>query len=170
MNYGLDVEQLRGCVVAPVLKALGAHSITAENLVLGTAMQESHLRHLLQINGPAMGLWQMEPATHDDIHKNFLAYRAGLRRIVLKFAAGETRPAQAADLVGNLWYAAAMCRVQYLRATEVVVIDGRGRTRPAALPANEPTALAQYWKTHYNTIAGKGTVEQALPHFEEACR
>ena len=34
-------------------------------LLLGTAMIESGLKHLQQLNGgPAMGLWQCEPRTH----------------------------------------------------------------------------------------------------------
>lgn len=165
MNYGLDVTQYRHGIVVPALKAISAHSPTAENLVLGTALHESHLTYMLQLNGPAMGLCQMEPATHDDIFTNFLAYRPTLRKAVLSLIGGRTQ--HATDLVGNLWYSAAMCRIQYLRATEVVTVDGRARTRSAQLPANEPLALAQYWKTHYNTIKGKGTVEQALPHFEE---
>ena len=43
-----------------------------------------------------------------------------------------------------------MCRVHYLRVRE-------------SLPqSSDINALAQYWKVHYNTIHGKGTVQKAI--------
>lgn len=53
-------------VVRPVLRVMSAWSQPAEDLVMGTAAQESRLTYLRQLGGgPALGLWQMEPATHD---------------------------------------------------------------------------------------------------------
>jgi hypothetical protein len=50
----------------------------------------------------------------------------------------------------NDCYAAAMCRVRYLRA-------------PGALPAaNDINAMANYWKQNYNTPQGKGSPEEFL--------
>jgi hypothetical protein len=51
---------------------------------------------------------------------------------------------------GNHFYAAAMCRVFYLRV-------------PERLPqADDSAAMARYWKRYYNTHLGKGTVEGFL--------
>jgi len=62
----LDAGQLRMYVVRPVLRVMSAWSQPAEDLVMGTAAQESRLTYLRQLGGgPALGLWQMEPATHD---------------------------------------------------------------------------------------------------------
>jgi hypothetical protein len=50
-----------------------------------------------------------------------------------------------------------MCRLHYRRVAE-------------PLPAAKDTeAMAAYWKAHYNTPLGKGTVEKALPRFIVAC-
>jgi hypothetical protein len=50
-----------------------------------------------------------------------------------------------------------MCRVHYLRVKE-------------ALPTeNDAAGMASYWKRYYNTVLGKGTIEQALPSFRVAC-
>lgn len=154
MNYGIDPAQLRQYVVVPVLDQLGLLSDTAVNLVLGTAMHESHLTYLHQIGGPALGLWQMEPFTHDDCWSNFLFFRTDLAAIIRSIA-GSQKPA-AEDMIGDLRYACAMARIRYRRV-------------PGGLPLNTPKALTAYWKQYYNTPLGKGTIEQALPHFAAAC-
>jgi hypothetical protein len=153
-DYGLDVDQLRVNIVRPVLIRLDLHTPAAENLVLGTALHESHARYLRQIKGPAMGIYQMEPATHFDLHRNFLRHNTTLKVRINNFASffSGDMP-DPSELIGNLFYATAMCRVHYRRVRD-------------PLPTNEPHALAQYYKDFYNTRLGKATVEQALPHFE----
>ncbi len=86
----LDIPQFRANIVRPTLEAVGAHNRAAEDLVLGTALQESNLRYLRQLNdGPARGVYQMEPATHDDIWENYLAFRAELSAHVSAFLVPE---------------------------------------------------------------------------------
>ena len=67
-------------VINPVLRSMDAWSIAAENLILGTAVQESECGYYLHQlgDGPALGIYQMEPATHDDCWNNFLKYRHDL--------------------------------------------------------------------------------------------
>jgi hypothetical protein len=157
MNYSIAPKEFLRSVVAPGLGPFPAIQ-AADALVLGTAMHESHLKYTRQIGGPALGYFQMEPATHLDIHKNFLAYNKPLKEqimLFLRYSYKDVPPAE--ELVVSHKYAAAMCRAHYLRVK-------------APLPAFDPLALAQYWKKYYNTALGKGTIEQALPHFEEACR
>ena len=146
----LDIKQFRELVIRPALEALHLWSEAAEELVLGTALQESGLRYLEQIGGgPAMGLWQMEPATHNDIHANFLAYRGDLSSRLNSLAVVPN----AMSMVGNLWYGAAMCRIHYLRV-------------PQALPkAGDLDAQAVYWKAHYNTHKGKGTTAEYVANW-----
>lgn len=154
MNYGIDPSQLRELIVRPTLEQLGLYSHSAASLVLGTAMHESHLMYLKQLGrGPALGLWQMEPSTHDDIWANFLKYRTDLAQR-LQYIAGDPKPSPT-HVIGNLWYACAMARIQYRRVS-------------APLPVNSPEPLAAFWKQHYNTVLGAGTIEQALPHFTAA--
>ncbi len=42
----LDIPQFRANIVRPTLEAIGAHHRAAEDLVLGTALQESNLQFL----------------------------------------------------------------------------------------------------------------------------
>ena len=60
-------------VIRPTLHALDMAGERAETLMLATALVESGGRHTRQIGGgPALGLWQMEPETHDDIYTHYL--------------------------------------------------------------------------------------------------
>ena len=154
MTYGLNPAQLRQFVIDPSLKTIGLYSRVASDLVLGTAMHESMLQYLHQLrSSPALGLWQMEPATHDDCWTNFLQYHPGLATDVSSLSGGKHSPDL---LIGNLYYASAMCRVRYFRSSE-------------SLPATSyPLLLAQYWKSIYNTPQGAGTVQQALQQFADA--
>lgn len=155
---GLNAEQLRTLVVRPALKTIGLWSPAAENLVMGTAAQESGLRHLHQLKGPAVGLWQIEPATYRDIWERYLPSRPALSNDLRRWAGGGN-PANnvipSVELMhGNLFFAAAMCRVFFLRI-------------PQPLPAaDDVEALGKYWKTFYNTNLGRGTVAQFIQSYE----
>jgi hypothetical protein len=109
----------------------------AVNLLLGTAAQESHLgTYLKQQGGPAIGVFQMEPATFNDIRDRFKAHHP------------ELAAREAWELEFDLRLAIIMARLKY-------------RSIRSPLPdANDVTALALYWKAHYNTPLGKGLPEE----------
>lgn len=152
----IDIVQFRDLILRPTLVGLGLHSQAAENLLLGTAVQESGLRKIKQWpTGPALGVYQMEPATHDDHYETYLAYKPDLKFKVLAFSFADGLP-DASELIGNLYYATAMSRVHYFR-------------RPEPLPgADDIEGLAGYWKEHYNTFEGAGTTEEFVERWNEA--
>ena len=81
-------RQFRERVVRPTLEVLRLHSRSAENLLLGTAYQESRLRHLHQLHGgPALGLFQIEPCTHEELWRSYLVYRRERAKRVRALAA-----------------------------------------------------------------------------------
>ncbi|MDP3414532.1 hypothetical protein [Falsiroseomonas sp.] len=145
-------------VIDPALAALALDPpdrlVGVRQLLLGTALQESGLRHLRQLanrdgtRGPALGYFQMEPATHDDIWRTFLAFRPALTarvRAVPGLAAGQPK---AEVLVHHHVYAAVMARLRFRRA-------------PGVLPAaGDVQAMGAYWKAHYNTVLGKGRASE----------
>ncbi|OCH31841.1 hypothetical protein A6E13_16510 [Aliivibrio fischeri] len=154
----MDAKQLTALVVRPTLKKLNLHSSAAEQLVVGTIYQESRAKYLKQLgSGPALGIIQMEPATYQDIWDNYLAYKRGLANQVTELASianldDDMRPDEK-ELITNLAFAVAMCRVHYLRKKD-------------ALPkAGDIDGLAKYWKDHYNTHLGAGTVEEFKANF-----
>lgn len=154
----IDANHLRLNVIRPVLQHLSPeipYSTEAEDLLMGTAAQESRLgTWLVQLNnGPARGIWQMEPATYRDIHANFLAYRQTLLEKVEDFNIGVISNIDPEDsLTGNLYYACAMVRVHYYRQPEAMPTDKEG--------------YAKFWKDRYNSHLGKGTEEEFLVNYE----
>ncbi|USD64224.1 hypothetical protein [Vibrio sp. SCSIO 43136] len=157
----MDLKQLLEEVVRPTLKKLGMHSASAEQLVMGTIAQESRGKYIKQLgSGPALGLAQMEPSTHDDIWLHYLNYKPVLAEKVSELGSvvnmrsfGGQRSPSHLELVTNLAYMVAMCRIHYRRKRE-------------PLPkAGDIAALGHYWKTHYNTPLGKGTVSEFVEHF-----
>lgn len=150
---GLDARQLLEYVVRPALRAFGPgySTISAEQLVLGTAAQESGLRYLRQVGGgPALGLWQMEPATFRWLRDQF-APQKGLSAAANKFTDGQPEDA---GLLWNLRLGAAYCRLRYVPDP-----------RPLP-PAGDTLGQASYWKRVYNTTAGAGQVDQYLQAWE----
>lgn len=148
----LDPRHLRDYVIRPVLHHLELWSPEAEVLLLGTAAQESHLKWLRQHGlGPALGIYQCERATHDDLWRNYLGYQSELAAKVRQLISAEWSAAE--QLIWNLGYATAIARVHYRRIR-------------APLPAAwDLAAQAAYWKRYYNTVHGKGTVEEYVTNF-----
>ena len=162
---GLDVRQFGAFVIRPTLHKLGLWSPAAENLLVGTALTESGLRALVQdggpgfaggsaeVSGPALGVYQIEPATHRDVLANFLEFRLGLAHRIGELRARAPDPDE--QLVTNLAYATAVCRVIYYR-------------RPEPLPeAQDVEGLAAYWKQPFNTPRGAGTVTRFVAAYRE---
>jgi len=140
-------------VIRPVLQNVDFWSPSAEKLILGTGLVESRLDKLYQIKGPALGVFQMEPLTHDDIWDTFLKYNPNATARVQRYMVRKDTPDKN-ELVWNLAYATVMCRMKYLRV-------------PEALPhSSDFKGMAHYWKQHYNTPRGKGREEDFLLYMQ----
>ena len=149
----MTLSEIKWGLIAPTLKEIGLYSDTALNLVTGTGLVESGYRATHQVGGgPALGWFQMEPVTHDDIWRNYLVYRPelGKRLRSILGASQNTGSWPSVQLIQtNHAYAAAMCRIKYLRS-------------PKPLPIHQTAFnLCQYWKNIYNTPSGKGLVDAA---------
>ncbi len=118
-------------------------SLAAENLLVGTALVESELDAMRQHGGgPALGPYQMEPATAEDIWDRYLVAHPRLCVTVRDMMTAQR--GRVSELAGNWYYATALARVHYWRV-------------PEPLPdAGDIPALAAYWKAYWNTPRGKG--------------
>ena len=156
----LDISQLRTYVIRPTLQFMGMWTQVGEDLVTGTAIQESKATYLHQLGaGPALGIFQMEVATHDDCWTNFINFRSDIKdKLVQLVMNGGNCPMfqiPAQEMTGNLFYAAAMCRIRYKRA-------------PAGFPQpGDIQGLADYWKQWYNTPQGAGTADEFLNNYNQ---
>lgn len=163
---GIYIPHLKHLLVKPSLEFIGLGGTRAINLVTGSFLAEGYsggTTYLKQLgSGPAVGAMQMEPATYNDIWKNFLSSskRTGLA-VLLKQLAGDWNTdangiPKPEVMTGCIFFAAAMCRVHYLRV-------------PTAIPeATEAQALSNYHKKHYNTAFGKADPVANKDRFQQA--
>lgn len=158
----MKYEHLRDEIIFPSLKLFSSvepkiNSETAVNLLVGIAAQESRGGYYLrQTNGPALGIYQIEPATMQDLFDNYLFALPRFREIVLKCASGfPGSMARENDLVHNLQYSTVIARLLLWRHREPLPDD-----------PNDIWALGAYWKKYWNTEKGKGTVEQFVDNYE----
>lgn len=152
----MDKHQLRD-LIRETLKEVDLFSDDAVELLMLTAAVETDLGYYIkQINGPGLGIFQTEPATHDDIVIRWLEVNTQRRRnfrdkihdkmnnFVVYFSHHE--------LVYNLKYAIVIARLKYY-------MD------PAPIPSDS-LGMARYWKRIYNTEVGKGNVWDALGKYQ----
>lgn len=160
----MNAKQLRELIIRPTLEYLDPvipYSEIAVELLMMTAAHESDLgEYVAQIGGPALGIYQMEPATENDIYRNFLNFR----KVTLNTVSDLMNDvAMGEDLVHNLAYATAMARVQYFRDPQAL---------PSGSLSDESTIreLSHYAKRVYNTEAGKASPEDYFNDYMRMCR
>ena len=74
-NFKEDIKS----IIDWTLKKIDMYSKDASALVYATGMAESKYKYLSQMgDGPAIGFFQLEPATMKDIMKNYVAYRKSI--------------------------------------------------------------------------------------------
>jgi hypothetical protein len=137
------------------------YSEAATELLMLTAASESHLgTYLEQIHGPACGIFQMEPSTEADIWKNYLEYHPGLSDKIAGLMFPERR---SMNLTYNLAYQMAMARVHYRRKADP--LPQLQRTLEGEIRPDSVHEMAGYWKKHFNTHLGRGTVAKAVEKY-----
>lgn len=154
----LSAKDFRQYIVRPVLQYLDPeipYSQGAEDLIMGTAAQESHLMYLDQLTpgpGPAFGLFQMERATEKWLWESYVQKDPILKSKFESLLA--SYPSDRMEQMRcNLAYAAGMARMRYMVVKEPIPqsIDG----------------IAAYYKKYYNTYKGKATVAEFLLNYKK---
>lgn len=153
----IDCNQLRLEIIRPALRGIEKWSPEAENLLLGTAAQESRLgEFLIRLDGSALGIFGMHPDVHDDIRNNYLRNNPviGLQALSASGAASYW----STWMISNLRYAAIFCRLHYLRM-------------PAALPSvDDIEGMARYWKRYYITSQIEATESDFVANYRKYVR
>lgn len=156
-NVSVDNNQIKS-LIKDVCVQLGEKYAKEEalDIIYATGLVESKYEYIEQIGtGPARSFWQVEPETAVDNCKNFISARPELMQ-------------RAADILGidpyhfidpqpdnwdwilrtNIAAGILHCRIKYWRVPESI--------------EHSPEGLAKYWKEHYNTAEGAGSVEHFL--------
>jgi hypothetical protein len=153
-HYGMISRQTLEDVVVAVADLLPASSIdNTEGMLLFTCCVETHMgtykdRHPLK---KGIGLMQMDKIAFDDIKQRT---RTHIRRHIFKSTGLIIGDIQHRDIAVNPFLSVLFARLHYMLV-------------PEKFPDfNDDEGMARYWKIHYNTLAGRGTVDAALAKYE----
>lgn len=151
MNFigGIQVNQLVEYIITPALLSITSnvlYSKAAVSLLIGTSANESMLgKYVHQINGPALGIYQIEPNTHKDVWNNYINFRPDLSKVLFDLYPRIEKGIDDDLLIYDHRYSTIIARIIYYRV-------------PEALPDNgDIIGQAKYWKKYYNTNLGSGT-------------
>ena len=151
----LNSQQLKTLIIIPALKDLVLYSDDAVALLLFTCATESiGGTYLHQEKGPALGIYQMEPTTYNDLWVNFILNKNSIvLQLSHNFACGYMPSEE--RLIYDLRFATAMARIFYARIK-------------APLPnANDIEALWDYYKLYYNTAKGAATKDKSIALYQQ---
>lgn len=149
----MNKSQFTKYVLEPTLHSMGLYSEEAVRLLLMIMAHESRCGYYLhQTVGPALGVYQMEPATYNDIIK-FLKRKPALYDEVGEWSSAKSFD-EPEEMAGNLYYATAMARAFFLRF-------------PEPIPSGSDEELAKYAKKRWNTSAGKATWQDYLEAYRK---
>ena len=140
-------------IVEYALYKIDSYSDDALALVVRTGMAESGYRALKGYGegNPAIGFWQIEPVTMNDMITNYIHYRSHYKKNLISLGMNFEKDT-IMSVMSNLAVQAALCRLDYRRDKD-------------PLPSwDNLEGQASYWKRVYNTVEGRGTVE----HFMKA--
>ena len=147
-------QQLHDHIIKPTLEYMGGnyYSKDAAFLLLCTAAVESNCGHKIkQDNGPALGIWQMEPDTHGDINFNcdaLIDEDSEMRDKQDSLYMPYNVETNTGGMLVNPMYACFMARLKYSMDS-------------AALPDhNDIKAVYDYYKRIYNTPLGASTYDK----------
>lgn len=149
-----DVKQFKDFIITPTLSMLQKFSDDAVELLLFTCAAESNGGTFVhQVGGSALGVYQMEPATHQDIWTNYI-YSAGPLSTIINLNFNINGKIDAGRMIYDLQYATIMARLHYSRFKE-------------PLPdRKDPNAIFDYYKKYYNTPKGKATKAESIKKYK----
>ena len=153
----VDKKQMRS-IINDVLQKLGEKYADSKalDLVYNTGLVESKYVYLKQMQGPAVGFFQIEPWVGVSTCNDYLKFRESLMKQVAevclldwKYFLEPNEDEWRYILTTNIAAQIVFCRLHYRRV-------------PKPLPRTLEEQASQ-WKIYYNTAKGKGTPE----HFME---
>lgn len=156
----MNAQQLHDYIIKPTLEYMGGNYSTVEArfLLLCTAAIESDCGNFIkQVGGPALGIWQVEPDTHDDIWLNCDAieidgFADKINQLGVGFNFAENNYD---DLVQSPMYACAMARLKYS-------MDAKALPKYNGGTDLDLDMFYRYYKRVYNTELGASTYQKWL--------
>lgn len=145
----INPKQFYDLVILPAFEDMKAfhpvlYSETAIKLVFATFLHESGGgTYLKQIKGPALGVYQIEPATFEDI------WKTASKMLIPNWPGPIAKDILLRKLITDLDFQTKICRLKYFQA-------------PMNLPAKaDLNFLANYWGKYYQTDSQDMTILNA---------
>lgn len=141
--------QFRDLIIQPTLKGLGLYSQEAEDILVMTMAHESNGGDYLKQypNGPALGAFQMEKGTFNDLWDRYLSDKPEMVNRIMATCNLKQQPI-AEEMIEDLALATSMARIYYLRVRSPIPKD--------------LDEMAAYAKKYWNTEHGKATAQDYL--------
>jgi hypothetical protein len=148
-----NISQFRELIIKSTLNDLKMYSENAEELLVFTCAAESMGgTYLTQVNGSALGIYQMMPETYNDIWENYIKGKTGLNMLVLSNFNLYFMPPEEV-MIYDLRFATLMARIFYERIKE-------------PLPdKNDINSIWEYYKKYYNTDKGAAQKEDSISNY-----
>lgn len=150
----MNAQQLYDYIIKPTHKYMGGNYESKESnfLSLCTSAIESNCGDkIVQDGGPALGPWQMEPSTEDDIFRHCdalqdMSFRCKVVGLMVDLVLGD-------DLVLSPLYACAMARLKYsMDKRPLPILTGNKDI--------DSRSFYAYYKRVYNTELGASTYQK----------
>ena len=140
-------DEFRQLIVRDTLQSIDEWTPVHENLLLGTAAQESSMGLRLKC-GRLLGIYHISPNTHRAVWDKYLLHHPELASRVRGLAGQHSFIRDPhGELISNLKYATAIAWLIYRRAEQ-------------ALPADDDVpGLARYWHRHFRNKASASIAE-----------
>ena len=148
----INPTQLRDLITRVLKEIPHGYSEDTVELMMMIAAHESHLgTYLSQVNGPALGIFQIEPVTHDDTWAN-----------------GDSCEANGAILGYNLECTIGGEPLEYDLRYQIFMARQKLFMITKAIPS-ELGARARYCKYYWNTVHGKARAADYLDAYLNYC-
>jgi hypothetical protein len=154
----MNILQFDKYILVPTLNTLGLYSPAAHVLMLGTGIIESNFESIKQDNGPAMGFYQIEEPTYNDILRYINRWENAKLKETCMSACFYVAWPPAIALMSDIKWSVVIARLKYhmISALFPDSMDFKG--------------MAAYYKKYYNTADGKADLVRATNVFESVTK
>lgn len=149
-----DINQFRKLIIIPTLTKIDMYSKDAEELLVFTCATESKGgTYIKQITGPALGVFQMEPATYNDVWEYIKRQSGLMTKISLRF--NITAVPEPTRMIYDLEFATMMARVFYRRFKSPIP------------KCTDVDGIWEYYKKYWNTELGAATKKESVDAYKK---
>ncbi len=144
-----NITQFRADILTPTLEALQFRDIELKELLVFTcAVESAGGTYVRQVNGPALGIYQLEPNTFSDLWYNYILRKPDIVNL-LSLNLGLHRLPDPIEVITDLKLATAFCALLY-------------KYRKAQIKSIDPNDLWDVYKPLYNTEKGAAVKDKSI--------